>query len=399
MRILSILVCAGLLSVHLVGLAEPSQSIVQILVQKAQKPTPSPLHPSSPPKFNVSAYILLDVASGRVLAEYGADERFGVASLTKIMTAYIVADALSRGEASLDTLILVSESAWQKEGSSMFIEVGKEVRLEDLLRGVIVQSGNDASIALAEYFGSTEAGFTEIMNRYVERLGLRDTNFANSTGLTSAEGYSSARDMALLSWALIRDFPEIYSWHGIREYTFNGIKQYNRNRLLWRTGSGVDGIKTGYTSAAGYCLAVSAVRDGRRLISVVLGAESEAARTRVSESLLNYGYRFYETARIYGRGEGIDKIHVWKGHSGRISLGLRDDLYVTYPRGQRLGLEIEASVREQVIAPVGLGEELGKLRVSYGGEELAARRLVALEAVALGDWRRRLEDTIRLWLE
>ncbi|MEE8320566.1 MAG: D-alanyl-D-alanine carboxypeptidase family protein, partial [Gammaproteobacteria bacterium] len=285
----------------------------------------------APPRIKAISYLVMDHESGQILVAENIDEKLPPASLTKIMTVYVVAHELKSGKIRFDDKVVVSENAWRMPGSRMFIEVEKEVSVEDLLKGVIVQSGNDASVALAEYVSGSEDVFANMMNQHVARLGLSNTHFINSTGLPDEQHYTTARDMSTLAMAFIRDFPEIYEWHSIREFTFNGIKQHNRNKLLWRDQS-VDGFKTGHTEEAGYCLVASAKRDNTRLISVVLGSDGTNARAKASQSLLNFGFRFYETHKLYGTNEVITSIKIWKGETDVLDLGIDHDLYITVPR-------------------------------------------------------------------
>ncbi len=298
----------------------------------------------------------------------------------------------------LDDKVRISEKAWRMAGSRMFIEVDKLVPAEDLLKGMIIQSGNDASVALAEHAAGSEEAFAQLMNRYAERLGLTGTHFVNSTGWPDPEHFTTARDMARLAQALIRDFPEEYQWHAIQKFTFNGITQYNRNKLLWRDKS-IDGIKTGHTEAAGYCLVASAKRDGMRLISVVMGTDSEKARARETQSLLNYGFRFFQTRRLYKGLQSLKQVRAWKGETEMIDLGLTDDLYVTVPRGQYKNLQASLQLDGQIIAPVGKGERLGILSLSLGDRQLLERPLVSLQSVEQGTLWRQLVDHVMLMLE
>jgi len=351
-----------------------------------------------PPEIAARAYLLEDFASGAVLVEHNADERLEPASLTKMMTAYVAFAELEAGNLALDDQAVVSEKAWRTPGSRTFIEVGTRVTVEDLLLGIIVQSGNDASVALAEHIAGDERTFAGLMNQYARRLGLENTHFVNSTGLPDPEHYTTARDLTALARALIRDFPERYKWHAIRTFTYNDIEQPNRNRLLWRDES-VDGIKTGYTSSAGYCLVTSAERDGMRLISVILGSGSERERTQQAQALLNYGFRFFETHRLYAAREPVTRVRVWKGDRGELPVGPEHDLYVTVARGQYDRLNARIEVDSKVFAPVSEGERRGKVVVTLGDRTLAEVPLVALETVAEGTLWQRLADNVRLLFE
>jgi D-alanyl-D-alanine carboxypeptidase (penicillin-binding protein 5/6) len=335
----------------------------------------------------------MDFNSGMMLAEHNVDERLEPASLTKMMTAYIVYNELASGSLSADDVTLISEKAWRMGGSRMFIEVGDRVRIDDLVRGLIVQSGNDASVALAEAIAGSEQQFADYMNNYAEKIGMDNSHFTNSTGLPDEQHYSTARDMGLLAQALIRDFPEDYKLYAEREYTYNDIRQYNRNKLLWRDKS-VDGIKTGYTQSAGYCLVASALRDDMRIISVVLGASSEKSRSSESQSLLNYGFRFYKTQRIYDKNQVLDSPRIWGGEVENLSLGLAEDLFVTVPRALRGKLTTSLDFSDDIVAPVVTGQLFGTLKIMSGDEVIAERPLVALESIDEGGLFRRALDAI-----
>lgn len=349
-----------------------------------------------PPQLPVRAYLLLDYESGKVLAESEADQRVEPASLTKVLTVYTVADALAKGLIRLQDEPVISEYAWKQEGSRMFIEVGRRVSVDELLHGDIIQSGNDASVALAEHVSGSEDVFVTVMNGHAKRLGMKASHFANSTGLPNPETYTTARDMALLARALIRDFPEVYTIFRKPDYTYNGITQRNRNGLLGRDPS-VDGIKTGHTEAAGYCLVASALRDGMRLISVVMGAESDAARAQASQALLNYGFRFYENRTIHASGDKVVRAQVWKGAATEVDIGVRDAVTVTVPRATGKGkIEARMELRKPLLAPLEKGAQVGELVLSLGDSELARAPLVTHQSVAAGSLVRQGLDT--LWL-
>ena len=350
------------------------------------------------PELGARAWVLQDFDSGRVIAVSNPDIRLEPASLTKMLTVYVAFSELKDGNIGLEDRVLVSEKAWKTTGSRMFIEVDKQVSVEDLLMGVIVQSGNDAAVALAEYIAGDEAAFAGLMNQYAKRLGMTNSNFENSTGLPGDDHYTTAKDLARLSIALIRDFPTLYAWHAIRKLTFNDIEQPNRNKLLWRDES-VDGIKTGYTSSAGYCLVASAKRDEMRLVSVVLGSQSEKSRAEQTQTLLNYGFRFYETHRLYGAGEKVAKVRIWKGEKEDLSIGLSRDLFVTLPRGQYKSLDAKLEIEANIVAPATRGESKGKVILKLGDESLGEYPLVVLESVAKGNLWRRFSDNIRLMFE
>jgi serine-type D-Ala-D-Ala carboxypeptidase (penicillin-binding protein 5/6) len=361
-----------------------------------------PLHAAvpvpKPPELAVRSYVLLDHHSGRVLGEQRADERMDPASLTKIMTAYAVFKALDEKRLQLTDLVTISERAWRAEGSRTFVEVGKQVPVEALIQGMIVQSGNDATVALAERIGGTEEAFAQLMNEYAGRLGLTGTHFENSTGITSEKHYTTARDVALLSRALIEEFPDHYRWYSQREFTWNKITQPNRNGLLARDSS-VDGIKTGHTESAGYCLATSANRDGMRLISVVMGAPSWKGREDASAALINYGFSFFETVKVKGRGEMVLKPRVYKSLAEAADVGIDRDLYVTVARGESAGLRTEARIAEPLIAPLAKDAPIGELLVMAAGGDIVARApLVPLAAIAEGGWWTQLTDSVALWL-
>lgn len=338
----------------------------------------------------------MDFHSGDILAQSNADQRMEPASLTKLMAAYAVFKELASGKIKLTDQATISEKAWRMEGSRSFVKVNTKVGLEDLLKGMIVQSGNDATVALAEHAAGSEESFVALMNRHAKEIGMEHSHFTNSSGLPDPELYVTAADMAKLARALIREFPEYYKWYSVKEYTYNGITQYNRNKLLWRDG-GVDGVKTGHTDSAGYCLVASAKQNDMRLISVVLGAESENGRARESEQLLNYGFRFYETHALYAAGKALSTARVWKGAGRELPLGLSEEIYVTVPRGQYKNLTAALEVDIRIIAPVHKGGRHGAVKVSLGDKVLAERPLVALQDVAQGGWWRRLVDTVKLW--
>src|SRR3984957_17128314 len=377
----------------------------------APPPAPSPTAASAPaaapagnpipqpPAVDARAYILLDHDSGRVLAEAHADDRMEPASLTKLMTSYAVFAALKEGRLKLTDMVTISEHAWRAEGSRTFVQVGTQIPAEVLIKGMLVQSGNDATIALAEKVGGTEPAFAQIMNAYAKRLGMKSTNFENSDGLPSPNHYTTARDMATLSRAVVRDFPQYYAWYGLREFTWNNITQHNRNGLLLRDPT-VDGIKTGHTDTAGYCLITSAKRGGMRLTSVVLGSPSIKAREDASAALLNYGYTFYETGKVKTRGELILQPPVYKGLSTTVPAGSPAEMYVTVPRGQFANLHTSATVKQPLIAPIAAGATIGEFTVTAPGGDVVIRSpLVALSADPAGGLWTRMTDSIALWFK
>lgn len=373
-------------------------AVLALLAAASAAALPQP----DPPALKARSYVLYDFASGQVLAAREPDLRVGPASLTKVMTAYITFDEIRHGRVKPADEVLVSEKAWRQgmdsKESRMFIEVGKRVSVGDLLRGIVVQSGNDASIALAEHLGGTEDTFAGLMNRYAKNLGMAHTQFANATGVPAEDQYTTALDMAKLSAALIRNFPEQYPLFKEKEFVFNRIKQPNRNRLLWRDPS-VDGIKTGHTEAAGYHLAASAVRDGRRLIAVVMGTEGEEARAQATLALLNFGFRFYETVPALAAGKPVTTIRAWKGEQTELALGVAAPLVVSVPHGGGARLQLTPQVNEPVFAPVTAGQALGTLTVSLDGQVLRTEPLVALAALPEGSWWRQLSDGIQLWFQ
>jgi len=358
----------------------------------AQTPTTIP----TAPNVEARAYIVVDYRTDKILAAKDAVARVEPASLTKLMTAYIVFQELAAGKLKLDEQVTVSEHAWRSEGSRSFIELGKPVSVQDLILGMIVQSGNDATIALAERIAGTEETFAQMMNADAKRLGMTGSHFENSSGLPSAQHYTTARDLSLLAIAMIREYPQYYKWFSVREFEHNGIKQQNRNGLLEKDPT-VDGLKTGHTDSAGYCLVTSALRDGMRLVSVVMGSTSMKAREYASAALLNYGFTFYDTKLVVKGGAVLATARVWKGQRPSVDLGIKDDLYVTLPRGGAEGIKTAADVQPRLIAPLTVDMSAGSLRVFAGRQTLQTIPLHPLKDVAAGGWWRRLIDTIRLW--
>lgn len=385
----AILLAFGALGVHAADAPQSASPKAAAPIAAAPQPTP-------PPAVTARAYLLQDFYSGEVLAESNADARMEPASLTKLMTAYAVFKALAAGKVQLTDKVTISEKAWRTGGSRSFVQVGTQVGVEDLLKGMIVQSGNDATVTLAEHVAGNEESFATLMNQYAKELGMEHSHFANSTGLPDPELYITARDMGKLARAMIREFPEYYKWYALKEFGYNGIKQYNRNKLLWRDG-GFDGVKTGHTESAGYCLVASASRDGMRLISVVLGAKSENVRADESQALLNHGFRNYETQRLYAAATPLSSVRVWKGASQSLPLGIGEDLYITVPRGQYQNLKAAMEIEKSVIAPARKGATHGAVKISLNDKVLLTRPLIALQDVAQGSWWRRLIDTIKLW--
>jgi len=341
------------------------------------------------------AYILTDFQSGQTLVGQNIHKRVEPASLTKIMTAHVTFSALKQKRITLTQTVPVSENAWHVHGSRMFIEPGKSVTIGELVRGLIVQSGNDASIALAEAVAGSEESFAQMMNKEAKRLGMKNTHFANSTGLPHPEHYTTAHDLALLVTDVIRNFPEHYQLYSIREYTYNKISQTNRNRLLWLDPN-VDGLKTGYTKAAGYCLVTSARRNERRLISIVLGTTSDNARTIESQRLLNYGFQFYDTVRLYRKKQEVTTIQLWKGKREMLKTGFNRDLYFSLPKGQTDKLKATMEYKQPLIAPISTGQKVGVVKFEFNGEPIAERSLVALETVDHANIFSRAWDSLRL---
>jgi D-alanyl-D-alanine carboxypeptidase (penicillin-binding protein 5/6) len=358
----------------------------------ASRPIPNP------PELNASSYLLIDFDSGATLAEKDADKPVDPASITKLMTAYLIDKAIADGSIADDDLVTISEKAWRMEGSKMFVEVGKQVSVEDLLKGLIIQSGNDASVALAEHLGGSEDAFVGYMNHQARVLGMSNTNFTNSTGWPDENHYSTARDIAILTRAVIRDFPQSYRLYKEREYTFNDIRQFNRNRLLWRDDS-VDGVKTGHTEAAGYCLVASAMREDMRLISVVLGSDSDKARTQSSQALLNYGFRFFETHRLYTADEVLNRARIWYGDQQEVSMGVGRDIHITIPRGRYRDLQASMEVDAEISAPVVRGQQLGLVNIRLDDELLLSEDLVAMQDVDEGSLIDQAMDRIKLMFQ
>ncbi|GAC1304140.1 MAG: D-alanyl-D-alanine carboxypeptidase family protein [Steroidobacteraceae bacterium] len=363
-----------------------------VVAYPATADTPIP----TPPNVDAKAYILVDFHTGKDLGSREPLARLEPASLTKLMTAYIVFQELAAGKLKTEEPVVVSEHAWRSEGSRTFIELGKPVSVELLILGMIVQSGNDATIALAERVAGTEQTFVQLMNANAQRLGMSGTHFENSSGLPSPQHYTTARDMALLAVAMIRDFPQYYKYYSVREFEHNGIKQQNRNGLLGRDAS-VDGLKTGHTDSAGFCLVTSALRDGMRLISVVLGSTSMKGRENASAALLNYGFTFYDTKLAVKGGAPLASTRVWKAAQSPIEVGVKDDWYVTVPRGQAGDIKTTVDVLPRLIAPLSVDANVGQVRVTAGGRALDTLPVHPLRNVAAGGWWRRLIDTIRLW--
>jgi D-alanyl-D-alanine carboxypeptidase (penicillin-binding protein 5/6) len=364
--------------------------------------TPATVAPGSsipnPPDVDATAYVLIDYASGKVLAERDADKRVEPASLTKLMTCYAVFHALKAGTLKLDEPVTISEHAWRAEGSRTFVQVGSQVPAETLIKGMIVQSGNDATIALAERVGGTEPAFVQLMNEYARRLGMTNTHFDDSSGLPSATHYSTARDLSRLGAALVREYPEYYAWFSIREFIWNNIKQENRNGLLERDPS-VDGMKTGHTDSAGYCLVTSANRQNMRLIAVVMGAHSIKGREDASAALINYGYTFYETVTVKQRGTVVLKPRVFKAADEYVPVGPATDITLVIPRGQAGSIQTNASVQHPLVAPLSTTTSVGELQVMVDGKLMTTVPLFPTANVPTGGIWTRLSDTVLLWFQ
>ncbi len=353
-----------------------------------------PIIPAAP-QLAAEGYLLIDVKTGKVIVDYNSQQRLPPASLTKIMTSFVIATELENGTISDTDQVNISVKAWKMEGSRMFIQEGTRVAVEDLLRGIVIQSGNDASVAMAEHVAGSEDAFVDVMNQQAARLGMKDTHFMNATGLPDENHYSTAADLARLTTALINRFPEHYKLYSEKYFTYNEIKQPNRNLLLWRDNT-VDGVKTGHTQAAGYCLVSSAQRDGMRLISVVMGTSSEEARATESQKLLTYGFRYFETVPLYSGDESLNKVRVWHGTHGSINLGLADDVVVTIPRGGRDSLSAHMDINTEIHAPFPKGEALGTLTITMGDDTLLTRPLVALNGVEEAGFFSSLWDSVSL---
>ncbi|WP_336367217.1 D-alanyl-D-alanine carboxypeptidase family protein [Marinobacter sp. C2H3] len=366
----------------------------QAMAQQAQQ-APQALIPS-PPQIAGSSYVLLDPKSGRVLMDGNSHERLPPASLTKMMTAYLVEREMDQGRLKMSDMVPISVKAWKTQGSRTFLQEGTQVPVETLLKGLIIQSGNDAAVALAEYIAGSEGAFVDMMNQQAQILGMKDTHFENATGLPHDNHYSTAFDLALLAKAIINDYPGNYPLYAEKHFTYNNIRQPNRNSLLWRDDS-VDGLKTGHTEAAGYCLVASAKRDNTRFISVVMGTSSSDARAQEVQKMLNYGFRYYESDRLFRAGEELVRPTVWGGEANAVSVGLTKDVYVTIPRGARDGLKSTVDLDSVIKAPIKAGDELGTVSVVLNGEQLVQQPVRALTDVPEGGFFKRIWDAIKLF--
>lgn len=355
-----------------------------------------PLPPAPP--IAARAYLLADFPSGRLLVQQGVNDRVEPASLTKLMTAYLTFTALKQGRIKMDQVLPVSEKAWRTEGSRMFIEMNRPVTVLELIQGMIIQSGNDACITLAEGIAGSEEVFAQMMNQQAARLGMKNTHYMNSTGLPHPQHYTTAYDLSLLAAAIIRDFPEDYKFYSMKEYRYNNITQPNRNRLLWLDPS-VDGMKTGHTESAGFCLIATAKREPMRLISVVLGASSDNVRATESQKLLNYGFQFFESKRLYARNQTISTLPVWKGSEKTLKAGASQDILFTLPKGYYNRLKATVTSKQPLLAPISAGQVVGTIQLTLDDKPFASYPLVALDNVAVGNVFGRALDTVKLWFK
>ncbi len=369
--------------------------VAMVAVWGAMTATAAPIIIPAAPQIGAESYLVIDAATGDVLASENARMRLPPASLTKIMTSYIIADEIEQGRITLDDRVPISVKAWRMEGSRMFIREGTEVSVADLLRGIVIQSGNDASVAMAEYIAGDEEAFAGLMTQTAKSLGMNNTNFMNATGLPDEMHYTTAEDLAILTRALINRFPEHYAIYSEKYFSYNDIRQANRNALLWRDDS-VDGVKTGHTQAAGYCLVASAMENDTRLISVVMGARDERTRAAESQKLLNYGFRYYETVNLYAAGSSLKRVRVWSGLHESLEVGLDDAITLTIPRGGRDQLKAEINLQDVIEAPIERGQTLGALTLSLGDEMLVERPVVALNPVQAAGWLSSTLDDVQL---
>lgn len=350
----------------------------------------------SPPQIAASSYILMDPLSGEIIMENNSHERLPPASLTKMMTAYIVERELDEGRISLTDMVPISVNAWRTGGSRTFVKEGTRVSVEDLLKGVIIQSGNDASVALAEFVSGSEGAFVDVMNQQAQILGMKNTMFANATGLPAPGHFSTAYDLTLLAMAIINDYPENYPLYAEKHFTYNNIRQPNRNSLLWRDES-VDGLKTGHTEEAGYCLVASAKRDDTRFIATVMGTDSNSSRAQEVQKMLNYGFRYYQSDRLFRAGQELVESRIWGGKADQVGVGVMDDVFVTIPRGSRDSLESTVDLDSVIKAPIKMGDELGRVRVKLEDKVIVDQPILALQDVPEGGLFKRLWDAIKLF--
>ncbi|MES2141321.1 MAG: D-alanyl-D-alanine carboxypeptidase family protein [Pseudomonadota bacterium] len=371
----------------IIPITAPSPSLNTV-----QQPTLTPIAPS----INASAYLLMDAYSGSILASNNIDERVAPASLTKMMTSYVISMALKEGRIHPNDLVTISEAAWKTGGSKMFVKVGDKVAVRDLMQGIIVDSGNDACVAMAEYVAGSQESFVNLMNQAAIQLGMRHTHFMDVDGLPEPNHYSTAHDMAILARALILDFPEDYKWYSQKWFAYNGIKQPNRNRLLWRDPN-VDGIKTGHTNDAGFCLAASGQKNGMRLITIVMGAPSDALRAQDSQKLLTYGFRFFESQKLYTAATKLASPRVWFGQRSKVDVGLARDLYATLPAGQNKAATTTMIFKPNLLAPIKKGDVVGSINVVLNDKAIATAPLIALDTVPKGGVWRKLVDRMSMW--
>jgi serine-type D-Ala-D-Ala carboxypeptidase (penicillin-binding protein 5/6) len=384
---------------------KPADGAADVQAVPAPVPPPGALNVPVPPAptLNAKSWVLMDYASGQILAGNDVDARVEPASITKVMTSYVVAAQLAAGKIKLDDDVFISENAWRgggasTDGSTSFLAVNSKVKLKDLLYGMIIQSGNDAAIALAEHTAGSEQTFAALMNQYAQLLGMSATHYVNPSGLPAPDEYTTAHDIATLSRALIRDFPEEYKIYAIKEFEWNGVKQNNRNSLLWRDSS-VDGIKTGHTKEAGFCLATSAKRGDQRLIAVVMGAASEKERADANQTVLNYGFRFFETHKLYDAHKALATPVLWKGAADTVALGVSDDVLITLPRGRYSDLKPSIELPSRLIAPFSKNQKVGTLKVALDGKTLVERALVSIDDAPEGGMWRRFSDGVALWFK
>ncbi len=384
--------------------ADLIKSQAQALAPAAQgiaTPAPQPAQPliiPAPPDVNAKGYVLMDANSGKILAQKNMNEKMPPASLTKLMTLYITEQALAQGQIQLTDQVRVSKTAWQRGGSRMFLKLGAEVPVQKLIEGVIVASGNDACTALAEYIAGNETSFASLMNQTAQRIGMSNTHYVDSTGLPRSDHYSTPYDLALLARHIITDYPQYYPFFKEKWITYNGIRQPNRNRLLWRA-PGVDGLKTGHTEAAGYCLISSGVQHGMRLISVVMGTPSDSARANDSQALLNWGFRFYKTYKLYSANQAITAPRIYLGTSKQVALGLQNDLYITIPAGEYSLLKANMTLDPKLKAPIAKGHAYGSINVTLAGNSVTQAPLVALQDDPVGGMWARMTDHISMFIK
>jgi D-alanyl-D-alanine carboxypeptidase (penicillin-binding protein 5/6) len=363
--------------------------LIPVLALAQQMPTP--------PALAAKSWLLIETGSGQELASQAPDERIEPASLTKLMTAYLTFSALKQGTIKIDQMVTVSEKAWKAQGSRMFIQVDTQVKVEDLIKGMIVQSGNDACVALSEAIAGNEDVFAQMMNREAQRLGMKATSFRNSAGMPDPQHYTTARDLAILAGALIRDFPEDYAkYYSLKEFRYNNITQPNRNRLLWLDPT-VDGLKTGHTEGAGYCLISSSKRGPRRLLSVVLGTASDGVRAQESLKLLNFGFQFYDAVQLYAKDQAVSNLKIWKGTEKTLKAGFTSDFILAVPKGYAPRIKTELVTQQPLMAPVTQGQVVGTMKVSLDGKPFGDYPVVAIEGVPVANIFGRAIDTVRLW--